>query len=239
LKGGLEILIRALVDSLSPNIKTGCSIEKFERNRGHYLIFFNDGSVCKTKALVFSTPSYITARYFDDELSSLLKNIPYVPVVVVAFGFEGEERIINKGFGFLVPSSERRRVLGCLWDSFIFPDRAPRGRMLFRVMMGGARSPELVELDEMKLVEIALSELREIMGVELEPLKTWIFKHEKGIPQYIKGHTELVERIFDGLLSSFPGIFLNNNAYRGVGMNDCIANAEKTALAIKEYLERP
>ena len=240
LRGGLKVLIDALSSFLSGNIKTGCSVKGFAKRDRNYLLFLSDGSTLETKAVVFSTPSYITAGFFEDvdkDISSLLRSIPYVPVAVVALGFKSKEEVEGKGFGFLVPSMEKRKILGCLWDSFIFPDRAREDFMLFRVMMGGARAPELVELDENILVDIALSELREIMEVKLEPVKSWVFKHEMGIPQYIKGHTEVVDNISNRLLMLFPGIFLNNNAYRGVGMNDCVANSEKTALKIKEYLE--
>ena len=92
------------------------------------------------------------------------------------------------GFGFLVPSREKRGILGTVADSNVFPGRAPAGSVLFRTMVGGARSPHLAELPDGQLLDRVQSDLRDIMGLSAEPEFVKIYRHEKAIPQYLVGH---------------------------------------------------
>ena len=80
------------------------------------------------------------------------------------------------GFGFLVPSGEGRRLLGAIHVSTVFPFRAPEGRVLYTCMVGGARRPELVGLDEEALVALAREELRALAGVTAAPCLTEVIR---------------------------------------------------------------
>ncbi len=191
-------------------------------------------------AIVLSTPSYVSAKLLKpvaSEISNLLAKIPYSPIVVVAFGFEKSKLNHDlNGFGFVVPRTEKRKILGVLWDSSIFPNRAPKGKALIRVMLGGARNPELIELSEEELVKIALEELALTMGINSEPEKVWVFKHFKGIPHYDVGHYDLVKEIF-ATLKNYKGLFLCNNSLTGIGINDCTQagiNTARKVLALHE-----
>jgi len=132
------------------------------------------------------------------------------------------------GFGFLVPSREKRGILGTVVDSNVFPNRAPEGHVLLRVMVGGARSPEKAELSDGALMDLVRSDLGDIMAVGSEPEFAQIYRHEKAIPQYLVGHAARLESI-EKELEKFPGLVLTGNAYRGVSLNDCVLNAQKTA----------
>jgi len=139
------------------------------------------------------------------------------------------------GFGFLIPRGERRKILGALWDSSVFPNRAPEGRALIRAMVGGIRGPELAALPEKDLLELTRKELSGIMGIEDEPVLARIFFHEKGIPQYLVGHGKRLDRI-EERLAAHPGIFVNSNAYRGIALNDCVRESRLTAERIARTL---
>jgi oxygen-dependent protoporphyrinogen oxidase len=95
-------------------------------------------------------------------------------------------------------------------------------------MIGGARQPELALLPDDELIDIALEELRRIMKIRHYPEKIKVFKHRKGIPHYTVGHAERVGKIFK-LSSKYLGLYLCNNAYTGVGVNDCTKAAEEVA----------
>ena len=118
-----------------------------------------------------STPSYSAAEILsevDEEISNLLSQIEYSPISVVALGFEKEGLGHDlDGFGFLVPKEEGRKILGALWDSSVFPNRAPEEKALIRVMIGGARQPELALKSPKELVKIAVEELIEIMKIRI------------------------------------------------------------------------
>jgi oxygen-dependent protoporphyrinogen oxidase len=182
--------------------------------------------------VVLASPAYASVEIlkgFDLELSKTLSEIPYAPVTVVCFGYKrGKVLHSLNGFGFLIPHKEGRRILGTLWDSSIFPNRAPEGYVLLRSMVGGAQSPELAMLDDNILVNTVFDELRPIVSLKAEPDIVRIYRWERAIPQYILGHGEKL-RLIDERLKSYPGLYLTGNAYRGVGMNDCIENGYKVA----------
>jgi oxygen-dependent protoporphyrinogen oxidase len=132
------------------------------------------------------------------------------------------------GFGFLVPSRENRSILGTVADSNVFPGRAPEGSVLYRTMVGGARSSHLAELPDEKLLDNVRSDLQDIMGLRADPEFVSIYRHERAIPQYLVGHAARLDAI-EEQLKSLPGLILTGNAFRGVSLNDCVLNAEKTA----------
>jgi len=86
-----------------------------------------------------------------------------------------------------------------------------------------------------KLVEMVRKDLAITMGISAPPILVQVFQHEKGIPQYVVGHSARLERI-EGYLKELPGLFLNSNAYRGIGLNDCVSNSRETAQKVKEFL---
>jgi oxygen-dependent protoporphyrinogen oxidase len=141
------------------------------------------------------------------------------------------------GFGFLVPHGQGPRILGALWESSIYPGRAPEGKALIRAMIGGALDPGVVDLDDEALVSAVRGDLATTMGIRIEPGFEQIYRHRAGIPQYTIGHLPRLERI-ERHLDRLPGIYLAGNAYRGVAINSCIAEAGPLAERILEDLDR-
>jgi oxygen-dependent protoporphyrinogen oxidase len=146
---------------------------------------------------------------------------------VVGFGYRSLEDPLD-GFGLLTTTSSRQPVLGVLWDSSIFPDRAPAGAKSIRAMIGGQRNPELVRQDDAGLIETARIGIRNTMGLDRDPDVTYVKRWDRGIPSYAPGHLANVEAIF-ARLAKFPGLHLNSNAYRGIAMNDCARNSRELA----------
>ena len=148
---------------------------------------------------------------------------------VVCLGYAEQPNVrYPEGFGFLVPSGERRSILGTIVDSNVFPGRAPERCVLLRTMVGGHRAPEFAELPDEQLVARVLSDLKDISGLSAEPVFIRIFRHGKAIPQYLVGHARRLEAI-EELLRRHPGLIMTGNAFRGVSLNDCVLNAWKTA----------
>jgi oxygen-dependent protoporphyrinogen oxidase len=213
-----------------------------ERRGESYVLSLVAGGLREEMAadvVVVATPAYAASNMvapMDGELSKALDAIPYSPITVAALGYE-KATLGNPldGFGFLIPRGERRKILGALWDSSVFPNRAPEGRALLRVMVGGVRAPDLAALPEAELLDMARRELRDIMGISAEPVLARTFFHDRGIPQYLVGHGRILEHI-DGRLARLPGLHLNSNAYRGIALNDCVLQsrlaAERIAKAV-------
>ena len=149
-------------------------------------------------ALIISTPAESATKLienFDANLSAQLRQIYYPPVAMVFFGVKKETLAQNlDGFGFLVPSSERRKILGTIWNSAVFENRAPDGYHLLTNFVGGARNAELFEKSDDELFEIVFEELKSILGLRVKPEFTHIKRWRKAIPQYLLGY----ERIENG-----------------------------------------
>jgi oxygen-dependent protoporphyrinogen oxidase len=242
---GVQTLTDVLADRLSEGLHTGVAVENVRRRDGKFLLSLVENSQrgeIDTDALVLATPAYAAASALtglDPEISEALNAIPYSPISVVALGYE-QATLGNPldGFGFLVPRLEKRKILGALWDSSVFPNRAPAGKALIRAMVGGVRNPELAALPPGRLVDLAREELAVTMGVTAAPALARAFLHDKGIPQYLVGHGKVLERV-EGRLAFFPGLYLNSNAYRGIALNDCVLQSRLTAERIAKELYPP
>ncbi len=236
---GVEELPKALFSFLKDRIEfiTGTDVKATRVEHG-WVVETVNGSLF-SKAIALCVPAHAVGEVLEgmDHVVGLSSRIPYAPISVVALGYRKEDVSHNlEGFGFLVPSSEKGRILGCLWDSSIFPNRAPEGKVLLRAMVGGARQPKLATLEEKELVGLVLDELGAVLGLKGDPVKVWVFRYEKGILQYVLGHWGIVRRLEE--LGGSVGLFFHSNAYRGVGFNDCIGASAKVCDTIREYLGR-
>ena len=228
---GLQTITDTLAAKLGTHLKTGVSVHGISRENGIYQVYTSTNTIT-ADAVVIATPAYATAdilRDFDEELSKALSGIPYPHLSVVCFGYKREKvsHPLN-GFGFLVPQVENRHILGSLWDSSIFPNRASEGHLLLRTMIGGARSPEIATIDNSRLIDLVFNELRSVVGLKTEPDMVRIYRWERAIPQYLLGHNKILSLI-EKRLGDYPGLYLTGNAYRGIGINDCVENSYRLA----------
>jgi oxygen-dependent protoporphyrinogen oxidase len=233
-KEGTQLLVDRLHDKLGASVRVGTPARSITGAAGGgYQVRLDGGGALDADAVVLACPAYSAAELLETmapESARAAREIPYAPAVVVALGFE-RAAVANPldGFGFLIPKSERRRILGSLWTSSIYPGhRAPDGRILLRTIVGGARNPELTGLPEDELVALVRAELESILGIDATPVFREVFRWPVAIPQYNVGHRERVRRIDEGLLPH-PRLVLTGNAYRGVGINDCTREAELAA----------
>ncbi len=172
--------------------------------------------------VVIATPAYnaaeILAKY--ENLSGLLKKIEYNPVAIVGFDYEDIKPVC---FGIL---TVKDKSLGILMDKYIFPNRNA-----IRVMVGGARYPEIKNMSEEEIIKIAENDVAKITGAQ-KPSFKWIKMHKNAIPNYSLGHQKLVDEIMKE--AEKIGIYLTGNAYKGVSFNDCIKNSYELAQKLKE-----
>lgn len=228
--GGLQVLVNALAQSLGPAARTGARVVELRREGGGWRLSVEEhGQRAELAAdqVVLAVPAYVAAellRPLDEKLAARVEGIAYAPIAVVHLGFSPGSLPPPDGFGFLIPTLERRRILGVIHASSTFPWRVEGGRVLLTCMVGGAKRPDLVELDDAALVKLAREELRELAGITAEPSFTEVIHWKRGIPQYNVGHLARVAAI-DEKLARWPGLHLTGNAYKGVGLTDCIRNA--------------
>ncbi|MBC8424450.1 FAD-dependent oxidoreductase, partial [bacterium] len=142
------------------------------------------------------------------------------------------------GFGMLIPTRERRRLLGALWSSSVFADRAPAGRILIRAMVGGPRDRHVLDAGDDELRDAALAELRGLFGLRGAPELTAVFRHARAIAQYVPGHPARL-RAIEARLDAWPGLLLTGSSYRGISVNACVKDAEATAAKTLAHLDPP
>ena len=229
---GMEVFIIALKTFLGDKLKTESRVVSVDKEGDTYTVYLSDNSKIKADSVVIATPAHATAEIvkdFNKKLSSVIGKIPYPPISVVCLGYV-KNKIIQSldGFGFLVPKRENRRILGTLWDSSIFPNRAPEGYVLLRSMLGGVRAAETALQDADRLASTVMDELEKIMDIRVQPDFVKVYIHEKGIPQYVLGHGKRLEMI-DAIVNSQSGFYITGNSYRGISVNDCIENSYKLA----------
>jgi oxygen-dependent protoporphyrinogen oxidase len=230
--GGSEDLVRGLVARLGDVVRTGADVRGVTRDGDGYRIALEGNAPLHADAVVLASGAATTARMLRDldaPLAGTLDAIPTATMVVACLGFaEASLPAPLDGFGFLVPRSEGVRTLGVLWDSSVYPGRAPEGQVLMRVMLGGATDPDAIRLDDAALTTVVRGDLRRIMGIEAAPTLVRVFRHATGIPQYTVGHLARLAAA-EAQLGRWPGLLLAGNAYRGVAINSCIADAAGVA----------
>ncbi|MHC4932264.1 MAG: protoporphyrinogen oxidase, partial [Planctomycetota bacterium] len=202
---GLEVLVRALAGEV--DLRLGYDVAELEQ--GEF-----DRVLC-------SVPAPRAAALADPELAALLNRIPTAPVAVVATIFK-EPLEVPDAFGFLVPRNQGLRILGTLYDSSIFPGRAPQGLRLFRTMVGGRRDPDAVDLSDDAMLELVAADLRKVWGHFPEPHAVKAIRHPLGIGQYEIGHDDLLRAIEE---ASPDWLRLTGSSYRGVAINACVKEA--------------
>ncbi len=234
---GMSQLAQQVAKALGKGFRPGQRVRSIEPDRKGtgWLVHTQQGESIQCSHLVLACPAKQVSdllRPLSKEAAGLLDRIYYPPVAVVAIGVKKDavSRSLD-GFGFLCPGSERRKILGCLWDSSIFSGRAPEGRALLRVLVGGARTPQIASLSDEELLHVVLKDLRDLMGLKGEPEFVSIYRWEEAIPQYNVGHLRLIDSLMDKT-RSFERLYFRCNWLGGVSLNDCVANSEKLAQRI-------
>jgi oxygen-dependent protoporphyrinogen oxidase len=230
--GGMQVLTDALAARLGSAVRIGKRAMGLSREGERWVVQAADGETFRCDAVVCAAPAPDAAMLlgrFDPRFRPALEAIPVAPVVVVSLRYpEAAAPKAKAGFGFLVPGGEPCRLLGVLWDSTVFEGRAPRGEVLLRAMLGGARDPGAVNLLDDEILALVGAELRKTMAIEAAPTETRIVRWVQGIPQYTVGHADRLARI-EEIRSEHRGLHLTGNSYRGVAMNLCCRDAVAVA----------
>lgn len=234
-ENGMGEFPAALAASLpTRTIRTGAAVRRVLRNDpvSPWLVELLDGPPIEADAVVLTTEAHAAARLIDTQdpgLSLQLRSIPYASSIIVNVAYNRDQiQHPLDGFGVVVPIIERRPILAISFLSVKFPNRAPLGKALVRVFIGGATQPEYFDLDDTAIEEIVRRELGELIGASGDPLFLQIGRHARSMPQYTLGHLERVEAI-RRKLAKHSGLYLTGVAFDGVGIPDCIHAAEETA----------
>ncbi len=233
LRDGMQTLVDTLTARLSlGQIRQHCAVSQIERAEGRWRVTCRDGSVLAADGVILATPTFQTApllRQLDPQLTAHLDTIQYSSAATVNLAFR-RDQIPHplKGFGFVVPAVEQRKIIACSFSSVKYAGRAPDGYALVRAFVGGSLQAELFNLDDAEMEQAVRQELATFLGIQAAPLFTHIARYPRSMPQYRVGHLRLVETM-EKQVAQHPGLALAGNAYRGVGIPDCVRSGEAAA----------
>jgi oxygen-dependent protoporphyrinogen oxidase len=234
---GMAQLPERLAAALGPSVHTGVHIQSLRNSDRHWTVKWSnpDGtqSECNYDRIVLTVPAHRLSHLpVDTQLKnqlSALGRIDYPPVSVLSLAFKRQHvaHAID-GFGVLVPECEQRKILGVLFPTSLFAQRAPADEVLLTVFVGGTRQPEFATADTKALQATVLTELRQLLGVNGAPTFVHHKHWEKAIPQYTLGydkHLALMQQIE----AQHPGLQLAGNYRSGISVSYCLEAALATA----------
>ncbi len=244
-RDGLQVLTDTLADALGGTLKLATPVRLLHRGESRWIVETGPDGAVRARAvdaIVLAAPAHavaameLPANIRCDALP--IEQVEYPPVSSLTLGFRREDVAhALDAFGVLVPEVEQRTVLGILFSSTLFPDRAPDGHVAITVFVGGARQPELARLQTDELVRLVRTDLRDMLGVRGEPVFAKHVYWSRGIPQYSVGYGA-VKDAADATEAANPGLYLTGNYRHGVSVGDCIASGQQVAEKVAAYLTR-
>jgi protoporphyrinogen/coproporphyrinogen III oxidase len=167
---------------------------------------------------------------------SAFSEIRYPPVASVVLGFRREDVAHScVGFGMLIPKVEGFNILGTIFSSSLFPDRAPAGHLTLTSYVGGERRPGLASLPAEKLYDLVCEDLRVLLGVRGKPTFRHCVYYPKAIPQYNVGYGRYRDLMTE-IEASMRGLFLAGHYRDGVSLSDSIVSGCNVAERIEKHL---
>ena len=234
--GGLGNLIKALADDTgSSNIVCGAKNIRIETDGNgfivNYLTHDNQTVSIKTNKVVSTIGGYNLPEllpFLPSELLSPMLGLEYAGVVQAAVGFKKWDGFPLDAFGALVPTKEKRNILGILFPSAIFKGRAPEGGALLSVFLGGIKNSGIIKMTDDQIIGIVLGEIESTLNNSNKPDLLKIYRYTHAIPQYEKSSGERLDAI-NTIEKKFPGLILAGNIRDGIGMADRVKQAKKIA----------
>ncbi len=230
--GGMGVLTDTLAEKISgASVRTGYRAESLERFERGWRVHLQDGEVMDADAVCVTLPPRASGKLLEKAIpgiSAELMSIPSGSLATLNLVYRAEQ-VKNplQSMGFVVPAIENKTLLACSFSSTKFQGRAPEGNVLIRAFAGGEAASRTGLTDE-ELARKLTEELRPILGISGEPEGKVFYRYEESLPHYLVGHLDKVRRIEDELLAT-PGLALAGNAYRGVGIPDCVKSANEAA----------
>lgn len=232
LKQGMQHLAETVAAKLTPSsLVTNTPVQGIQRWEGGWVVSAGTQSD-RFDAVIVALPAAAAAsvlRTASSDLAAEVAAIQYSSSITVGLGYGRQVRqSLPPGFGFLVPRSEGKRLLAATFVHNKFPHRAPQDRALLRCFFAGVNAENAWPLSDDQIVGIVRNELQQILGLRAEPLFARVYKWKGAMAQYGVGHLDRLDRI-ERLRQQLPGFALAGNAYRGIGVPDCVRSGRDAA----------
>jgi len=231
---GQRALANARVDSI--DVSTDGSNAEFQ-------LHVTQGDAKQTlsaDSVVVAAPAHVAAHFLapiSPALAQQLSGIAYASLAVVASGYYQKQTTMQlDGFGVLIPRSEKHRTLGIVWNSSLFPGRAPAGQMTLTSFIGGTTDPEIARRSEAEIAAIVQKDLEQILGITGSAVASNVWIHQKALPQYNLGHGHVVRALREAE-RSIQGLFFAGNYLEGPAIGKCVERGFQAAESVKAHLQ--
>jgi oxygen-dependent protoporphyrinogen oxidase len=247
-QNGMGSLPEALARSLPDVVKCKAQVASLALAKGEmtgedegWQIVLTNGETMRANHVVLALPAYEAARLLEiasPQLAERLSAIEYAPVCVVSTAYS-RSQISHPldGFGFMVPRQEKLHTICTFWNSSLFPQHAPKGKVLLTSFAGREFRDGAHHLEGESYERSVIAENAKILGISGAPLDREIWRHPRALPQYNVGHARRVTEI-DQLLSQLPNLHLAGNYRKGRSLGDCVALADEIAARVQTQMQR-
>ena len=237
LRGGMQQLTDAVAAKLAPDaVRLNSPVWTLRQSQGAWAVVTDRGEE-RFDAVVLAVPACTAADLLGTvhtPLAEELRGIPYNSSITVALAYDAASldasaRARMAGFGFLVPRSEKKNLLACTFVQNKFTNRVPEGKLLLRCFVSAdSNITDVMQRSDEELIAAIRTDLRDILGLNAEPLFTRVYRWRQAMAQYEVGHLDRIARI-ESLAAELPGLALAGNAYHGIGVPDCIREGANAA----------
>ena len=240
---GLQVLTEELRTKLGDAVELQSPVTAITQTTGGWTVSYRSNGQEQQReheAVLFTSPIYKladvkleTAHKFD---LSPLEKIEYPPVTSIVLGFRrADVEHACQGFGALIPEVEKFNILGVIFSSALFPNRAPKDHVTITCYVGGSRNPELALAEKSRLRKVVLEDLKKLLGVSGEPVFEHFFVYPKAIPQYQVGYGKM-KALMDDIEAKAHGFFMAGHYRDGIALGDSILSGDHAAEKISAYL---
>jgi protoporphyrinogen/coproporphyrinogen III oxidase len=244
--GGNETLIHALAEDLGERLLCGAEASSLtaldpthEPKAPRFRVSLRSSKgveIVESERLVVAAPTNVAAKLlasFDSTFEANLMPVEYSGIAVVSLGYRKED-VANPltGFGFLVPRTSGLSILGSVWNSSLFPGRAPEGHALLTSFVGGATNPGAIRQSSEELMAQVHKEITPLLHMRKDPVFRNVTIWPRAIPQYNLGHTARLAAL-EKARAGFPGLYLSGNYLNGPAIGTCVEHALKIANEIR------
>jgi len=237
---GLQVLPDILHEQLGDAVRLNTSVTKLKQMESGWRISTSSGEV-EHSAVIYAGTAYKLAELKLESQTasnfSSFSEIRYPPVTSVVLGFRhGDVKHPCEGYGMLIPKVEGFKILGTIFSSSLFPNRAPVGHILLTSYVGGERQPELALLPPDKLIAMTCEDLRVLLGVSGKPTFQHTILYPKAIPQYNIGYGRYREWMNE-IENKAAGVFVAGHYRDGVSLGDSIVSGCNITGRVEQFLK--
>ncbi len=230
-KSGMQALTNRLFEKYQEHIHLSEDVQTISRTPNGFKVTTKKTS-CEANEVFLCTPAYTASsltQNLNPFLSQYLRQINYAPISVVGLIYRhADVKTCPPGFGYLIASSQNKKVLGALFTNQIFPEHGKNDAWGVRVMIGGIRFPDILSHTDEELIALAKDELRATLQITAQPIAAHIRNWPRAIPQYDNTLAALREKIKKEA-QKIPHFYLASNYLEGVSVNDCTQEGKRAA----------